>query len=325
MGGKRRPRNMRMVNLTKMVAIWLMVSLVLLTGQAVAQEGTYRLQPQDVIRIQVYNEPSINSVLPIGRDGNVSAPFVGTVRAAGKTTAELEQELAQLYQARLNIRDPRVSVTIEVFRPIRASVGGMVTQPGLYDFRPGDTLITLVNRGGGAHPDRADMRRATLRRQGSQEVIPVDLYSMLVKGDMSQDYELQDGDVLTVPEETRNRVLVLGAIQAPGAYPYKEPMTLADAITLARGPIPIRSKLSETYIIREQPGRPGSYIRIRSNYVNYIRKGDDAQNVVLMPGDLVYVSETKTPDPNFIGSTLNTFFILDRFLRDGLFGFRLFR
>jgi len=277
------------------------------------QETTYRLQPLDVIRIQVYNEPQINAVLPIGKDGNVSAPFVGIVKAGGRTTAELEAELSQLYEEKLKLRNPHVAVTVEQFRPLRASITGMVTTPGVYEFRPGDTVMTLISKGGGVNVDRGDLRHATIRHAGSREVFPIDLHAMLYKQDMSQNYELQDGDELNVPEETRNHIMVLGALQSPGPYPYKEPMHLSDAIALAKGPIPIRTMLSRVYVIREIPTQPGKYQRIQANFVRFIRNGDSAQNVELQPGDLVYVSETRTPDIVGLSNILaNAIFIVDR-------------
>jgi len=277
------------------------------------QETTYRLQPLDVVRIQVYNEPQINSVSPIGRDGSISAPFVGIVKAAGRTTSELEAELAQLYEERLKLRNPHVAVTIEQFRPLRASITGMVNTPGVYDFRPGDTVMVLISRGGGVNVDRADLRHATIRHAGSRELFPLDLHAMLYKQDMSQNYELQDGDEINVPEETRNHIMVLGALQAPGPYPYKEPMHLSDAIALAKGPIPIRTMLSRCYIIREIPTQPGKYERLQANFVRFIRQGDSSQNLELQPGDLVYVSETRTPDYNALINVLaNAVFIVDR-------------
>lgn len=293
---------------------------------ALAQNGTYRLKPLDVIRIQIWNEAQINSALPIGEDGNISAPFVGIVRAQGRTTSELEVELSQLYMQKLRLRDPKVSVTIEQFRPVRASVGGMVRTPGVYEMRPGDTLMMLLTRGGGPDPDRSDLRRATLRRAGSAEVIPVDLYALIFKGDMSQNYTIEDGDEVVVPEETRNRILVMGAITAPGPYPYKEPLYAYDAITLARGPIRNRTKLSSVTILREDPARPGQYTRLKCDLVKFIRQGDNTQNLQLRPGDIVYVGETNTPDLADISAIVNSAFVFDRFFRDGLFGlFRLGR
>jgi protein involved in polysaccharide export with SLBB domain len=162
-----------------------------------------------------------------------------------------------------------------------------------------------------------------LRRAKSRELIPVDLYSVLVKGDTSQIYSLEDGDELYVPEQAKPFVMVLGAVQQPGPVQYRDPMTISDAITSARGGIPIRAKLSEIYIIRRTAA--GNDRRIKVDFVKYVKKGDGTQNVTLQPGDFVYVSETKTPDFDKIGSTLNSVFFLDRLVRDGFLGIRIFK
>lgn len=303
----------------------LLVGILTVTAVVVvAQDTTYRLKPEDIIRVQIYNEAQVNALLPIGRDGNVSAPFVGTIRAEGMTTAELETALAKLYIEKLRLREPRVSVTIERFRDIRASVGGLVRNPGSYSVRQGDTVITLLNYAGGALIDRANMKRATLRRGASRELIPLDLHAILERGDTSQNYVIEDGDELTVPEDVNNRILVMGAVAQPGAYPFVEEMALADAISMARGEVANKSKLSEVLIIREMPGVPGRYLRLKANFVNYVRKGDNSQNVALMRGDLIFVPQTKTPDLNQIGNTLFSIIQLDRLFRDGIFGFRPF-
>jgi len=292
----------------------------------VAQEGTYRLRPDDVLRIQVYGEAQINAVIPIGRDGNISAPFVGIIRAEGKTTSELEAELVAEYQKKLKIRDPKVSVTVERYREIRSTIVGAVNRPGTYQMRQGDTIVTLIGSGGGPLPnERADLKRATLRRGKSKELIPVDLYSMLVKGDTSQNYEVEDGDELNIPEASANRILVIGAVAQPGTYGYSDPMTLSDALSLARWEIRYRSRFSKTLVIRPNPGRPGTYTRIQCNFVAYLTKGDASQNITLQPGDTVYVPETNTPDVDRIAGLANAMFFIDRLSTDGFFGFRLFR
>ncbi len=290
------------------------IGLLFLCALSFAQGSTYRLQPEDVVRIQIYNQQDIIAVLPVGPDGNISAPFVGTILAEGKTTSELEAELAEVYKTKLGLRDPVVSVTIEKYRQIRATVTGAVPAPGIYEMKPGDSLINLYTKGGGQMRDNStDLRRATIRRKGSQELIPVDLYSMLIKGDMSQNYEVRDGDELIIPEETRNRIVVLGRVPAPGPYPYKEPMTLMDAIALGKGEIEFRSKLSAVRVIRQLPGRPGEYLQIQANLVKFMNNGDSAQNVELKPGDIVWVPDSGNINYSQVTSIANILFILDRF------------
>ncbi len=309
-----------------MKVFFAMISVLLgLVGAAFARQGdgTYRLRPEDLLHIQIYNEPQVNTDVPVGRDGNISAPFVGIVKAQGRTTAELSDDLYGRYQKVLRLKDPKVSVTVLRYRPLQASVVGAVTRPGTYEFRYGDTLISLFGKGGGSSQDTADLRRATLRHADSQELIPIDILAIQNGSDTGQNYALQDGDELIVPENRRNRILVQGIVQKPGYYIYHEPMRLADAISLAGGEVPTRSKFSQTQVLRELPGQPGRYLRIQVNYVNFIRKGDFSQNIELQAGDIVYVPESNTPDLTRLGNFVNSYFILTDVLRRGIFGFKV--
>lgn len=301
--------------------ICIIIFLATLAAVVFGQDSTYRLQPEDVIRIQIYNEQQVTAVVPVGKDGNISAPFVGIMRAEGKTTSELEADLVQEYIRKLRLRDPRVSVTIERFRPVYASIGGAVNRPGRYEIRPTDTILGLINQGGGPLFSNgnvaADLKKATLQRGNTRELIPIDLDALLNRGDRSQDYVLQDGDILSIPEDKNNRINLIGAIQRPSSYPYTDGMNLADAIALAGDSVPYRSKMSDTLVIRKRPGMPGQYLRIKCNFVNYLTKGDASQNITLKAGDIIFIPETKTPSTARIGeiasALANSLYILDRF------------
>lgn len=287
------------------------------------QDGTYRLQVDDIISIRVYNEPQIQAAVTVGRDGNISAPFVGIIRALGKTTSELEEELRQEFIRKLRIRDPRVSVAIERFRPMVVFASGAFRSPGKFEYRPGDTILNLLTMAGGYVIGQSDIRRARLRRAGMNEWIPIDLHAMLILGDTSQNFELRDGDDLHIPEDNRNKVLVFGEIPRPGVYPYREPMDIAEVLALAGHRIPNRSKLSEILVARPLPGLPGQYQRFRVNFVRFETQGDATQNILMQPGDIVIVPSTKTPNINEIAGTLNSVLFLDTLLRRGIFGVRI--
>ncbi len=299
--------------------------LMALATSVFAQNSTaakpYTLKPEDVLRIQVFNQQQIAADVPVGEDGNIAAPFVGVLYVEGKTIAEVEAELFKLYKKKLLLRDPIVSVTITQYRRLKASINGQVNRSGEIIFRPGDTIMNLLSAGGGYISDRADARRATLRRKNSRELIPVDLYALTVFGDNSQNYELQDGDVLDIPEEQRNRIMVLGQVRAPGLYPYRETMRLMDAVSVSGGEVPYRARTSKAYVMRELPGRPGEYVRINADLVRFLAKGDYAQNVKLLPGDLVYIPATNTPDFQQVNSIVNTIFVFNSL--GNLFGFKL--
>ncbi len=307
--------------------IIVMLMMVCVAG-ALGQSGTYRLKPDDILVIAVYGETQITSQVPVGPDGNISAPFVGVLQAEGRTTSDIEADLIRLYKEKLQLRNPKVSVTIFRYRTVRATVSGAVNRPGTYEMRPGDTIMALLGFGGSPVVDRAIIRRATLRRAKSQEVIPVDLQAMQ-NGDASQDYVIEDGDVLTIPDDVTsgisNTIMVMGAVQAPNTYSYREGMRVVDALSLARGDIPGRSKVSEIYVIRPQPGQPGYYTRLRANFVNFLKKNIAAENLELRAGDVVYVSYNKAPNIQDVSAFVNSAFFIQRLFDEGIFGFRLFR
>jgi protein involved in polysaccharide export with SLBB domain len=199
-----------------------------------------------------------------------------------------------------------------------------VNRPGAYVIRRGDTILDLLNQGGGAVGDRADLRKATLQRRGSREIVPIDLFAMLNRNSTTQNYTIDDGDILNIPEGQNLTVKVQGKVQAPGLYPYKEPMYLADALALARGEVVGRSRLSRVLVIRQKQGQPGQFTYIQVDYVRFIRKSDSTQNILLQPGDLVWVPETNTPDFQQISALANVAFILDR-VGSSLFGLQFFR
>lgn len=303
---------------TRILAVLGLLCLFVLSfGQT---SPNYKIRPDDVLRIQIFDEQQVNSLVVVGSDGRVAAPFIGVVQAEGLTVTELTATLTREYERVLRIRAPKVSVTIERFAPLRASVVDLVNRPGVFDIRPTDTLLDLLSYGGGpvlSGERRADLRRATLRRKGSREVIPIDLYALLRYGDMTQNYVVEDGDILTVPEDKFSNISILGQVPRPGTFAFRDGMTLSDALALGGGAIDYRGNLGKVIVARANLSRPGEYIRIIADFNRYVKKGDSSQNIKLQAGDLVYVSESNQLDLNrfnqIINSVANGLFILDRF------------
>jgi polysaccharide export outer membrane protein len=287
---------------------------------ALAQDATYRLQIEDVLRIQIYNERDVDAQVQVGQDGTITPPFLLPIKALGRTIEELVAELTESYVQRLRLRDPKISVTIIRFRELRALAVGLVNRPGSFPIRHGDTVVTLLGLAGGLVQERADPYRATLRRARSQEQIPIDLYALLYRGDTSQNYYIEDGDELLVPEETRNRISIVGAIQRPGPFPFREGMKLSDAIAMGGGEIPNRTMFSRTWVFRAEPGQPDRYRVLESNMVRFFNNRDFAQDLLLKPGDIVLFNKTKTPLASEVGSFVNTAWIFNTVMKQGLFG-----
>lgn len=116
---------------------------------AVDPAAPYRLGSGDRLRIIVFGQDSLSNSYAVDGSGNISMPLIGTVRARGETT----EALARLIEAKLRkgyLREPRVSVEVEAYRPF--FILGEVTTPGQYPYVYGMTAETAVAVAGGFTP-----------------------------------------------------------------------------------------------------------------------------------------------------------------------------
>ncbi|HKM37400.1 MAG TPA: polysaccharide biosynthesis/export family protein [Thiopseudomonas sp.] len=162
----------------------LLICLLLGMGQSVAAEGnsTYKLASGDVIRIHVFSEPDLSfEELRLTDAGTFSYPFIGEVRARGKTVAELEQILIEKLQGDF-LMDPRISISVLEYREF--FISGEVKSPGGYKFQPGLTLRRAIALAGGL-TERASTNRITLIRDNSDNKKParVSLDTPIMPGD----------------------------------------------------------------------------------------------------------------------------------------------
>lgn len=149
----------------------LLICLLFNIGQSVASEGnsTYKLASGDVIRIHVFGEPDLSfEEIRLTDAGTFSYPFIGEVRAKGKTAAEIEEILVQKLQGEFLV-DPRISISVLEYREF--FISGEVKQPGGYKFQPGLTLRRAIALAGGL-TERASTNRITLIRDSDNDRTP---------------------------------------------------------------------------------------------------------------------------------------------------------
>src|SRR5262249_5662976 len=54
----------------------------------------YKISPQDILQIAVFQIKDLDSAVQVGEDGNIALPLVGKVQVRGKTTYDAEQTIA---------------------------------------------------------------------------------------------------------------------------------------------------------------------------------------------------------------------------------------
>ncbi|SFM53304.1 XrtA/PEP-CTERM system exopolysaccharide export protein [Marinobacter zhejiangensis] len=167
--------------------------------------GQYVLGSTDVVLVSVWRNPDLSITVPVRPDGKISVPLVGDVLASGKTP----QELARSIEVALGhyIREPQVSIVVTSMGSHeytdRVRVTGAVMQPMSVPHRDGMTVLDVLLSAGGINPYAAANDSRLYRvAQGEVVAIPVRLNDILNKGDISTNYPLRAGDILTVPERS---------------------------------------------------------------------------------------------------------------------------
>jgi polysaccharide export outer membrane protein len=149
--------------------------------------GVYRLDSGDRLRVIVFGQDNLSRVYSVDTSGNVSMPLIGTVRARGLSTVQLgldiEAELRRKY-----IKDPKVSVEIDAYRPF--FILGEVRRPGGYPYVNAMTVEGAVAIAEG-YTERAKKRVMRLTRKfgGLMSTVMV-----------PPDYPVQPGDTIYVLE-----------------------------------------------------------------------------------------------------------------------------
>lgn len=110
-------------------------------------EPDYRFYPGDQIELRVPSAPELNKTLVVQPDGRISAPLVGPIMVADRSTQQVEESLSQAYASQLI--HPQVEVSLTAATPLKVFVGGEVDKPGVYDMPgPIDALQAIIEAGG---------------------------------------------------------------------------------------------------------------------------------------------------------------------------------
>ena len=174
--------------------------------------------------------------------------------------------------------------------PPTVLVLGDVTKPGSYEIARAARLLDVFSQAGGA-TEKADLRRVTLARQGVPGSKTLDLEPLLAKGDTSNpdlNLLLQPGDTLFVPE-TEQQIYVLGNVGKPGLYPIRPTDRVLNLLVTAGG---AGSGVSKAVLVRR--GANGQPVPRELDLKKILAKGDQAENALLQPGDVLYVPDKKT-------------------------------
>jgi len=275
----------------------------------------YHVKPQDVLQIVVWDHPELT--IPEGQyrssaetgtlvhsDGSIFFPYVGEVEVVNKTLKEIRQLLTKRIAD--YVEKPQLDVRVAAFRSQKVYVTGQVNKPGEVSITDSPLhVLDAINAVGGVRErvssteiNEADLEHVRVTRGGNSYL--VDLQRMLQGGDVTQNYLLQDGDVVHVADNLPNKVFVLGEVKNPGAMMiHKGYLTLAEALGDVGGVDMASANPSQIYVIRsgaEQDESKESGFTFSAKPAVYRLDGSSpdafilADQFRLKPRDVVFVS-----------------------------------
>jgi polysaccharide export outer membrane protein len=243
----------------------------------------YRLDVSDVLDISIYDEADLQHIaVPVRPDGRISFAFVGDVMAAGRSVEEIRAELTTSLSKYL--RSPQVMVILKEFAQKKVFIGGEVKSPGIvYLSGKEGTLMDALYKAG-LTTEKASLDGAYIMRRS--KLVAAD-FKQLVRGDLTRNVRLMDEDVIYVPENVNRFVYVLGEVRQNNSFAVNDPVPIIDLIARAGG-FNDFAKKKEIAVVRGGLKAP----EVAIINADALISGDFRQNILIKPGDIVYVSKT---------------------------------
>jgi polysaccharide export outer membrane protein len=163
----------------------------------------YKISPQDVLAISVYQERDLNKTVRVSQDGYITYPFTGKLKVVGLTVIQLEGKLKRILGKDYFV-NPQVSVFVKQYHSRKVFIMGQIKKPGAYEFVPETPLTVLgaITLAGGFTETAAINKTRVIRvEDGKEKNIKVKIGDITKKGDKSKDILLKPNDIVVVPEK----------------------------------------------------------------------------------------------------------------------------
>lgn len=163
----------------------------------IGSAGDYHIGPMDTLDINVFQAPNLNRTVQVDATGMISMPLIGGVQAAGRTTSELQHEIARTLEAKY-LQSPQVSVAVKDFASQKVTVDGAVSQPGVYPIRGHATLLQAIAMAKGADPKSANEKQVVIFRTVKGERMAARFDLTKIRAGHADDPEVYADDLIVV-------------------------------------------------------------------------------------------------------------------------------
>lgn len=194
---------------------------------------------------------------PIDTKGNISVPYAGLVPAAGKTAAQVEQEIVNRIKNRAI--EPQAVVALVTQNTslitVIGEVNNVLTPTGRIAAQPaGERLLDVITRAGGIKDQGQDLW-VVLERHGTRAAVP---FGSLIYQPENNIWAWP-GDTIYLYKEPQT-YLAFGASGQQGEFQFSAGpqasawrMTLAEAVATAGGLLDLQADPASVFLYRREP------------------------------------------------------------------------
>lgn len=247
-------------------------------------ESKYIIGPEDVLEVLVKDSAELSRQVVVRADGKITLPILGDIDVQGHTPQEMEELIRE--KAAQFLREPIfITVIVTASRNARVYLMGGAVAGNIVPLTRPMTLLPLLAQTNLS--EAADLTNAFVLRAG--ERLPIDFAALVKRGDLSHNVRMEPDDVVFVPltDPFIGRIKVVGQVGSPTIIPYREGLTVLDAILMVGGPTPFANQ-NGTKIIRVNGAGEKREVRVKlKNLLN----GDLSKNVILEPNDTIVVPQ----------------------------------
>ncbi len=236
--------------------------------------------------------------------GYIKVPFVGRLRAAGHTAAELQTMIQN--GLRGMSQDPQVIVSIEQSISNSIILAGEITRPGRLVLSTNrESLIDAIALAGGY---RGEAKDAVARVQRDGQSFEIRLSDLL--DSPQQDFVIAPGDRITLVRRPQS-FSVLGAPNKAEEISFpRSHLTLAEAVALAGGANPNAGDAGAIFVFRYVAKPDGSEEPV-VYHLNMMRPGTYllSQRFLMRDRDVLYVGNARANQLTKFVSLLSQLFV----------------
>ncbi len=210
-------------------------SLTFEPNENLATPANYRLGPGDEVIIDVWGASESTTRAEISPEGSIQVSGLGPIHLSGMTVSAanqyIQKQFSRIYSD-LEEGTTSVQLTLGSTRSIQINVMGEVAVPGTYTLSPFSSVFHALYKAGGVN-DIGTVRDIRVIRDGKQ-VAQLDVYEILLNGNVQDNIRLLEGDVILVGTY-KSLVTVAGKVKRPMRYEMKEGERVQRLIEYAGG------------------------------------------------------------------------------------------